>query len=411
MISVEKAIRIILENTKPLPSEKVSILEARGRVLAEDIYARRSLPPKDNSGMDGFAFRFLDNKSGCHPIKISGQAKAGDPSRPVLGAYEAIKIMTGASLPEGADTVVPIEDVQVMGDVLKINGDIPRGSHIRRVGEDIVEGERVLASGRLIKPADIAMIASIGKSFVQVRQRPRAAILATGDELIDIDEATSSDRIINSNAYGLAAQIAEAGGIPVMLGIGPDDPCKLIKMFERSASCDVAITTGGVSMGDYDFMRRVFAETGVEVKFWKAAMKPGKPVFFGTRGQQPVFGLPGNPVSSLISFEQFIRPCLKLMQGHNSLFRHTFKAIIDKKAGCLTTEPDRMDFIRCRIERPVEQSDCNLLKVVNIQKQGSHLLSSMTNANALMLLPIGCSKAGPDDLVLVQILDAAFFES
>jgi len=416
LVSVEEAIKTVLECVRPLPPEKVSILEARGRVLAEDILAPRNLPPKDNSAMDGFALRAADSEAGETHFKIIGQSRAGGAAPPALGPGEAVKIMTGACLPEGADAVVPVEEAAVDGDILKIRNKPLPGDYVRQRGEDVAEAELVLASGSVVKPADVAMAASLGRSFVLVGQRPRVAIMATGDELVDIDGNVADDRIINSNAYGLAAQTCEAGGTPVIMGIAPDDPDKAGLVLRGTASCDVVITTGGVSMGDYDFMRRVFDEAGVKVKFWKAAMKPGKPVFFGLMGGRPVFGLPGNPVSAMVCFEQFVRPCLKLMQGNKRLFRPVFNAVLDKSAGSVSTDPSRADFMRCRIElcdeKLGEDKQCeSFLKVVSIKKTGSNLLSSMTSSNALMILPVGCSGAGSGDVVQVQILDDDFFET
>lgn len=246
MIPVTKALEIVLSAAHPMPPEKVWILEARGRVLAEDIVAPRDLPPRDNSAMDGYAFRHGDYKDGTARLRVlEAVAAGGEGSRPI-GPGEAVKIMTGAPLPEGADTVVPVEDTRADGDWVQICDDPGPDANIRPAGEDVRKGELVIPSGTVVRPAEVGMMASLGRSFVLVRQRPRVAVLATGDEIVDLDSPTDGHRIINSNSYGLAAQVSDAGGVPVVLGIGRDDPEGLLEMLGRASSADLVLTTGGV---------------------------------------------------------------------------------------------------------------------------------------------------------------------
>ncbi len=404
MIRVQKALEIILGALRPLPPEKVSILDARTRVLAEDVFAPRDLPPRDNSAMDGYACRHADLEAGV-PLRIVGNAPAGGEGPAALAPGEAVKIMTGAPITPGADTVVPVEEATASGERLEVSRPPPKGAHVRPAGEDVRAGERVLPRGTVVRPAEVGMLASLGRSFVLVHQQPRVAVLATGDEIVDLDASADGGKIVNSNSYGVAAQVAESGGIAVLLGIGRDDPSGLLEMLERAIHCDVVITTGGVSMGDYDFVRPALAESGVAVQFWQVAMKPGKPVVFGLRGRSPVFGLPGNPVSAMVGFEEFVRPALRLLQGHRRLFRPVFEAVVSDKAGSVRGRPGRLEFVRCRVERGGAG-----LEIVGMKRQGSGVLKTLVESNALLLVPEDSEGVGPGDRVRVQIYDPQFLE-
>jgi molybdopterin molybdotransferase len=405
MIPVPEALELVLGAIKPLPPEKVSILEARGRVLAEDVAARRDLPPSDNSAMDGYAFRHADlaERGGrLHVVEAIAAGASG--SRP-LGPGEAVKIMTGAPIPAGVDSVVPVEDSRSDGDWVEVVSDPGPRANIRPAGEDVRHGELVLPLGTLVRPAEVGMLASLGRSFVLVYQRPRVAVLATGDEIVDLDTPAEGAKIVNSNSYGVAAQVAETGGVPVVLGIGRDDPSGLAEMLDRAAAADVVVTTGGVSMGDYDYVRPVLADSGVAIQFWKVAMKPGKPLVFGLKGRVPFFGLPGNPVSAMVVFEQFVRPALRLLQGHRLLFRPVLEALLGDEAGPVRTKAGRMDFVRCRVEQ-----DGAGFRVTSVKKQGSGILKTLVDANALMLVPVSGTGAAPGDRVLVQLYDDGFLD-
>jgi len=404
MIPVSQAIEVILGALRPLPPEKVCILDARGRVLAEDVYAPRDLPPRDNSAMDGYACRRADLAVGAR-LRVVEEIPAGSQGTRPVEAGEAVKIMTGAPVPQGADAVVPVEDTEADGEWVVIRAAPGSGTHIRPAGEDVRAGELVLPRGGVVRPPEVGMLASLGRSFVSVHQRPRVAILATGDEIVDVDAPTEGGRIVNSNSYGLAAQVTEAGGVPVLLGIGRDDPAGLRQMLERAGGADVVLTTGGVSMGDYDFVRPVLAEHGVEVRFWQVAMKPGKPLVFGLRQGVPYFGLPGNPVSALVGFEEFVRPALRFLQGHRRLFRPVYEAVLSEEAGPVKGKSGRTEFVRCRVER-----DGHGLRVVSTKKQGSGILKTLVEANALLVLPESSEGAVPGERVQVQVYDPGFFE-
>ncbi|HSH69415.1 MAG TPA: gephyrin-like molybdotransferase Glp [Deferrisomatales bacterium] len=404
MLPVAEALDVILKDLAPLPAERVSLLDARGRVLAEEIRASRDLPPRDNSGMDGYALRLADAERGQGLHVLESIPAGGEGSR-ALQTGEAAKIMTGAPVPEGADTVVPVEDTRRVGDRVEIL-QLPRpGANIRPAGEDVKEGQLVIPRGTGVRPAEVGMLASLGRSFVAVYQRPRVAVLATGDEIVEIDASTEGGRIVNSNSYGVAAQIAEAGGVPIILGIGRDDPDGLLAMLERAVTADAVITTGGVSMGDYDYVRPVLEKAGVAVRFWKVAMKPGKPFVFGRAGRVPVFGLPGNPVSAMVVFEEFVRPALRVMQGHARPFRPVVEAVLLPEAGALHTKPGRTDFVRCRVERRGAE-----LVVVSLKSQGSGILRTLVEANALLVVPREADGAQPGERVHVQLYDTGFLD-
>ncbi|GAB4258763.1 MAG: molybdopterin molybdotransferase MoeA [Deferrisomatales bacterium] len=405
MIPVEKAIEIILGAVTPLPPEKVSILEARGRVLAEAVAAPRDIPPRDNSAMDGYAFRHQDAPAAPARLRVVEAIPAGGEGSRPLEAGEAMKIMTGAPVPPGADTVIPVEDTRADAECVELLSVPRKGANIRPAGEDVRDGELVLPKGSLVRPAEVGMLASLGRSFVLVHQRPRVAVLATGDEIVEVDQSTDGGKIINSNSYGVAAQVAEAGGVPVVLGIGRDDPEGLKEMLARAATCDVILTTGGVSMGDYDYVRPVLAEFGVAVQFWKVAMRPGRPVVFGLKGRVPVFGLPGNPVSAMVGFEEFVRPTLRRLQGHRRLFRPVLEAVLGEEAGPVRVKAGRTDFVRCRVER--RGGD---LRVVSVKSLGSGILKTLVEANGLMVLPADSTGVAPGDRVQVQIYDYDFLE-
>jgi molybdopterin molybdotransferase len=401
---VEQALEVILAGLKPLPPEKVSILEARGRVLAEAAVAPRDLPPQDNSAMDGYAFRHPGGAQSLR-LPVVGTIAAGAVGRRPLGPGEAAKIMTGAPLPEGADTVVPVEETRADGPEVEILRMPEAGANVRFRGEDVRKGEEVIPRGTVVRPAEVGMLASLGRSFVLVHQRPRVAVLATGDEIVDLDVPAEEDKIVNSNSYGIAAQVAEAGGVPIVLGIGRDDQEGLLEMLERAATADAILTTGGVSMGDFDFVKPVLSDWGVDVQFWKVAMKPGKPMVFGRKGRIPVLGLPGNPVSALVAFEEFARPILRRLQGFTRLYRPVVEAVLGQEAGEVRTKDGRMDFIRCRVERSGSG-----YRVTAVRRQGSGLLSTLVEANAFLVLPEEATGARPGDRVRVQLYDLESLE-
>jgi molybdopterin molybdotransferase len=401
MISVEEALEKVLSYAQPLGSEKVSILEALGRVMAEDIYANRDIPPFDNSGMDGYAVRAGDiqNASPNHPaqLEVIEDLPAGFIPKKRVEKGKAIRIMTGAPIPEGADTVVPVEGSNKEGDFVSIFMATLSGENIRKAGEDVKKGERVISAGDLIRPSEVGMLASVRRSFVSVYQRPLVAILCTGDELVDVDGNVDGVKIVSSNSYTLAAQVKDCGAIPIQLGIARDRKEEIKEKLLQGMRADVLISSAGVSVGDYDFVKAVLSELGVEIFFWRVAMKPGMPVAFGMIQGKPVFGLPGNPVSSMVSFEQFVRPSLLKMLGHRQLFRPVIDAVLKED---IQKRPGRRHFIRAFVTFEKDQ-----YFVVPTGAQGSGILKSMVKANGLMVIPEDREIVKAGERVKVQLPD------
>jgi len=404
MITVDEALNNVLSHIQPLGFEKVSILDALGRVIVEDMIAPRDLPPYDNSGMDGYAVRYEDvqNASQKNPIRLEviEDLRAGFVSEKTVQKGEAIRIMTGAPIPKGADAVVPVEETERgNGFVFILKAGFP-GGYIRRAGEDIRRGDRVISAGDLIRPSEIGMLASMGRSFVSVYQRPSVAILCTGEELVDVGENLNGVKIVSSNSYTLAAQVRECGAIPIQLGIAKDRKDEIKEKVLQGLRSDVFISSAGVSVGDYDFVRDVLKELGVEMIFWRVAMKPGKPVAFWMFDGKPAFSLPGNPVSSMITFEQFVRPSLLKMMGHRQIFRPVIEAILNEN---IRKEPGKRHFIRAMVSFE-NDGYC----VTTTGPQGSGILRSMVRANGLIIIPESQEIVRAGEKVKVQLLDRNF---
>jgi molybdopterin molybdotransferase len=404
MITVEDALDKILSRIQPLGPEKVSILEALGRVVAEDIYTPGDIPPFDNSGMDGYAVRSVDiqNASSHYPVRLEvvEDLPAGFISKKKLGKGQAIRIMTGAPIPEGADVVVPVEDTKRDERFVLIYTTLPRDEYMRKAGQDVKKGEQVISTGDLIRPSEVGMLASVRRSFVSVYQRPLVAILCTGEELVDVDGNMEGVTIVSSNSYTLAAQVKDCGAAPIQLGIARDRKEEIKEKLLQGMRADVLISSAGMSVGDYDFVKDVLNDLGVEIVFWKVAMKPGMPVAFGTIQGKPVFGLPGNPVSSMVSFEQFVRPSLLKMMGHRQLFRPAIDAILKED---IQNRPGRRHFIRAFVTFEKDQ-----YFVAPTGAQGSGILKSMVKANGLMVIPEDQEMVRAGERVKVQLLGRNF---
>ncbi len=375
LIPFDEAREIELENAKLLPWEKVSLLEAPGRVVAEDIVSDITLPPWDNSGVDGYAIRG-DYREG-DKRKIVEIVAAGDYSDVEVTETTAVKIMTGAPVPPGADRVIMVEDTEVEGDYVVLKRVIPEGKNIRRRGEDIREGEVVVERGKVLRPYEIGEIASVGRSHIKVFRRATVGILATGNEIVDIDERRNEFQIRNSNGYTLYSQVKEAGAIPFMLGIAGDSEEELEERVKAGLQFDILVTSGAISMGDYDLLKKVLQKLDVEIHFWKVRERPGLPLLFATAGETLIFCLPGNPVSTAVMFEQHVRPVLLKMMGHKRIFRPRIKARIDTD---LKLKKGLRHFVRVKLTEKDGEWWASLTG-----NQGSGILSSMVKADGLLV--------------------------
>ena len=387
MQSVAEASQRILSDIARLPSERVPRLDAVGRVLAERVVSRVTLPPWTNSAMDGYAVVGADiqRASGSDPVRlpvIETIAAGAFPSRP-LAPGEAMRIMTGAPLPEGADTVVRVEDTDGGVTSVEIRDARDFGKNLRQRGEDIHAGSVVLDVGQPLGAAQIGVLASVGAGEVSVFRRPRVAILGSGDELVDLDqfdEVVAGRKIVSSNSYTLHTLVSSAGGLPEPLGNAPDDPKALASRIRDAEGCDLLVTSAGISVGEFDHTRNVLTDLGADMKFWKVRMRPGAPLGFGLLRGMPWIGLPGNPVSAMVTFELFVRPVIRKMLGHVRLFRQPVKAVLEEDVsigarlthflrGILTAHDDGR--VTARLTGP----------------QGSGILTSMSLANALIVVP------------------------
>lgn len=401
LTQLHEAQHVVLDAATVLGVEKVSILEVLGRVLAEDIVASRDNPPWDNSAMDGFAVRWEDIKqehSIQKPVSLAviEDVPAGTMPSKEVGSGQAIRIMTGAPIPRGADTVLKVEDTDHSPDSVRVLKAEPKGANIRPQGEDVKKGDCIIPIGTRMRPSEAGMLAILAKSFVFVYQRPRVAILSTGDELADLDERHSEEKIINSNSYGIAAAVQEAGGIPLLLGIARDTPVALKEKIAHGLNADILVLSGGVSMGDYDFTKAVFRELGAEMNFWKLAIRPGQPLAFGKIQSKLAFGLPGNPVSSMVTFEQLVRPALLKMSGCRNYGRPVVQAVFQET---FSKRGDRRHFLRGILTR-----EAGVFKVRTTGDQGSGILTSMVKANCLIDVPVTVERLKPGDEVAVQLL-------
>lgn len=397
MVSIEEARRIILVQAKKLPILTVSLLESLGMVLAEDVRAPWDIPAADNSAMDGYAFSH-DSLQGLS-LPVGGFLPAGTVWSETKLPGQAIKIMTGAQIPPGCDTVVPVEDVQEMPGGITLKDAPKPGSHVRKRGEDVGADELVFTAGTLIRPQEVGMLASFGKTEVHVYRKPVVAILATGDELVEPGEDRLPGKIINSNSLSVAAQVLEAGGLPIMLGIARDDREITRDMIQMGLQADVIITSGGVSVGDHDFVKEVIDEMGGELKFWKINMKPGKPLAFAVVADKPLFALPGNPVAAMVGFEMFVRPALLAMMGHTRIIRPLVRAVATE---AIRNKGDRPHLIRALVE--LQNGKYHIKTTGN---QGSARLSSLTLGNALTLVSAG-TTINVGNEIDVSLLDRSF---
>jgi molybdopterin molybdotransferase len=401
MLDLDEARRRILDDLEPIGTETAPLLEATGRVVAEAILATRPSPLFDNSAMDGYAVHAAD-LTGASPEKPSRlpvveTISAGNTAKAALAPRHAMRIFTGAPIPDGADAVVMQEETRAGDGAVEILAAAAPGQHIRFAGEDLRAGDELVPAGAVVRPGDVGVLASQGRSWLRLVRRPRVAILPTGDELVEIDQVPGPGQVSNSNSAVLAAQVREAGGIPIRLAPAPDDAGALTRrLAEAAAGADLIVTSGGVSVGDFDLVRDVLGEQGA-IDFWRVAIKPGKPLAYGRLYGRPLVGLPGNPVSTFVCFELFVRPALRRLAGHASLLRPSTTARLTR-----TTQRNRTrrHFLRGRLVRRE-----GALWVEPASFQGSGHLSSMLGVEVLVDVAPGSGAASEGTEVTVLLLD------
>jgi molybdopterin molybdotransferase len=413
LISVEEALSKILGFIEVLESEEKPLLGCLGQVLAEDVYAPFNVPPQDNSAMDGYAVQAKSIVGASYErpkvLRVVGEIAAGYVTELKVEPGTAVRIMTGAFVPEGADAVVPFEYTDEVDrkqrsasrDEIGIHVSLPEASNIRRGGENIAKGELVMKQGMLLRPAEIGVLASLGKAIVSVIRRPVIGILATGNEVMEINQPILPGKIYNSNSYSLAAQVLRYGGIPKLLGIAPDDVEQLALAVRHGLDCDILVTSGGVSLGDYDVVKQVLVDEG-NISFWTVRMKPGKPLAFGVFKRDdgkkiPHLGLPGNPVSSMISFEVFVRPAILRMMGRSNLAMPSVTAIMEDP---VENDDGRRLFARVVVTKRDGKYFARLTG-----PQGSGILSSMARANGLAVVPESTKEVKSGGKVEVMMFD------
>jgi molybdopterin molybdotransferase len=413
LISVEEALDKILDFVEVLENERKPLLDCLGQVLAEDVYAPFDIPSQDNSAMDGYAVqaKSIAGASYEHPkvLRVIGGIAAGCVNELKVEPGTAVRIMTGAFVPEGADVVVPFEYTDEVdrkqrsasGAEIGICVSLPEASNIRRKGENIAIGELIVKQGTLLRPAEIGVLASLGRAVVSVIRRPVIGVLATGNEVMEVSRPLLPGKIYNSNSYSLAAQVIRYGGVPKLLGIAPDDVEQLAVAVRHGLDCDMLVTSGGVSLGDYDVVKQVLAAEG-NISFWTVCMKPGKPLAFGTFKRDdgkkiPHLGLPGNPVSSMVSFEVFVRPSILKMMGRSNVAVPNITAIMEDP---VKNDDGRRFFARVVVSRRDGKYFARLTG-----PQGSGILTSMAKANGLAVIPEDTEEVKSGSTVKVIMFD------
>ncbi len=385
----------ILGSVRPLGSETIGLGQGLGRVLAERLVAERAIPPLAHSAMDGYAVRAADVERVPARLRVVAHLAAGPVREAKVGPGEAARIFTGAPIPEGADAVVMQEYTERDETSVSVQRPVARGEHVRLAGCDVAAGALVMEEGARLRPAHRGRLAALGRTQIRVTARPRVAVFATGDELVEPDRLRDDGRIVSSNSYSLAAALAEAGAEPCYLGIARDDPDAIQAAFAQALRCDAVISTGGVSVGDYDWIREVLATLG-PMWLWRIDMKPGAPLAFAMAGERPVFGLPGNPVSSLVTFEEFVRPALLKMMGHRALYRPVERAVLAEE---YRKPAGRTHFLRVRLE----ERDGRRLAIPS-GDQSSAVLLALVRADALAIVPRDETRVEAGSEVLVQLL-------
>ena len=408
ILSVAEAQRAILATIQPLGTEAIELLDTLGRVLAEDVQSDVDLPPFDNSSMDGYAVRARDVIAATpdRPARLTVVADipAGHPSSIELTPGTAARITTGAMVPRGADAVVPVEDTDdeargahALPAAVSVRRAVPAGAFVRLAGDDVRRGERVLNAGTLIRPAEVALLAAVGQATVRVHRQPRVALLATGDELVEPGQVPGPGQIRNVNASATAALVRQYGGVPLPLGVAADRLDAVTARLESAIAqgADLIVASAGVSVGAYDLVKDAVAAHGA-IDLWRVRMRPGKPLAFGNYRGVPFFGLPGNPVSAMLTFEQFVRPVLRVMAGLSQWRKPTIEVIVQEPID----SDGRETYARAWVERVDGQWRARLSG-----GQGSNMLSSLVRANALVIVPDGVRRLEAGAVARAQMLD------
>lgn len=397
LVPVEEALDRLLSGIEPLETETVALPDALGRILAGPVTALRTHPPFDASAMDGYAVKATDIATIPAVLTLVGESAAGRRFEGRVAHGQAVRIFTGAPLPEGADTILIQENAERAGERITAMETVAEGRHIRRAGLDFKTGENLLEAGRRIDPAALALIAAADRTQVPVVRRPRVGIVATGDELVEPGQMRTADQIVASNNFGIAGIVREAGGEPVDFGIVPDDELKIGETLDRAAAagCDIVVTLGGASVGDHDLTAKVFAARNVDLSFWKIAMRPGKPLMAGHRGDTRFLGLPGNPVSAMVCAHLFLHPLIARMLGV-SIDTHKKSA---RLAMPMAANDQRQDYVRAVASHGPEG-----IVVEPMSLQDSSLLKSLATANALIVRPPHAQPASAGDMCDIVVL-------
>ena len=402
-LKVSEAQQIIIDAVGTMGVESVALAQSLGRVLGEDVRANRDQPPYDVSAMDGYALRSADVGNVPVTLAVSEDIKAGDMPSKTVQAGQCARIMTGAPVPQGADAVLRVEDTQALSDGrVQINCSVKIGNDIRYRGESMRDGAVVLTAGTEIVPGVVGMLAMVKAANIKVYRQPRVAILSTGDELEGLNDAFDANKIPDANSYALMAQVQALGIQPVLLGIARDDPDELRCHLQTGLQYDALLVSGGTSVGVHDYVRPTLEALGVKMKFWRVSMKPGHPMAFGSTDKTFVFGLPGNPVSSMVCFEQFVLPALRRMMGCPRLHRRTLAARLTHD---VKHKHSRTEFVRVTL-----RSEEGGYAATSTGAQGSGILPSMAKADGLLVVPASGQGLAAGQQVLVQLLDGTAFQ-
>ena len=403
MITIHEALDSVLSNIHPLGAEEVRLLDALGRASAERIVSPEQVPTFANSAMDGFAVAGAALEAGRREFRVVVDIPAGRYVADEVAPGDAARIMTGAPLPPGVDTVVQVEHTTVDDELVTVETVPETGANVRRAGEDVTVGDVLFERGARLGAAEVGLLAAVGVERVHVARRPRVAILATGSELVAAGQPLAPGQIRNSNSFTAYGQVAAAGADPILLGIARDDPDETRRLMAAALQNDVVITSGGVSVGDYDFVKQVQDELGVDRRFWGVATKPGKPLAFGVRGETLVFGVPGNPVAAMVSFEMYVRPALLALQSRRDVYRPWFHA---HSAEPVQRTKGRTEARRCRLTH----DETGAIHFTTTGPQGSGILSSMAGAEGLFFVPPQYPGGDVGTELLVMLLDGSAAE-